>query len=126
MNWRDDSEESIVERLNAPYDGIYFDIEYNDFWWDAWGTRPTKLNDALTVAKEVLSNVPRLMPIYGHRYIPQEPALAGNPVFSVMQTDVIYYGNDLVSYFANEFHLTVFESVTSPRHIEFWSELAGI
>ena len=29
--------------------------------------------------------------------------LAGNPVFSVHQTDIIYYGCDLWDYFLNEF-----------------------
>ena len=122
-NWRRSSEDSIMTRLNAPYEGIYFDIEYNNFWWEAWGARPATLQDALVVAKEALHHIPRLIPLYSHRYIPQEPFLAGNPVFSVVQTDIIYYGNDLVSYFANEFHLAGFESVAAPRHIRFWSEL---
>jgi len=36
-------------------------------------------------------------------YLPAEPLLAGNPVFSVYQTDIIHYGCDLWDYFVNEF-----------------------
>ena len=56
-----------------------------------------------------------------------EPVRAGNPVFSVYQTDIIYYGGDLLSYFACEFH-GVAKWHTPPldvRPIRFWSELAG-
>ena len=48
-------------------------------------------------------------------------------VFSVYQTDIIIYGNDLLSYFAHEFH-GVAKWHTPPldaRTIRFWSALAG-
>jgi hypothetical protein len=44
-----------------------------------------------------------LVAVYGHRYIPAEPGLAGNPVFSIHQSDVIVYGSSLASYLAAEF-----------------------
>lgn len=52
----------------------------------------------LTRPLNVLKAAPRLIPICSHRYIPEEPHDAGNPVFSVMQSDVIYYGADLANY----------------------------
>lgn len=63
--------------------------------------------------------------MYGHRYIPAEPDLPGNPVFSVYQTDVILYGVDLRSYLAAEFGTaTTSETVLpEPRRIRFWTEL---
>jgi hypothetical protein len=72
---------------------------------------------------------PTLIPIYAHRYLPAQPVLAGNPVFSVYQTDIMHYGNDLASYFAHEFGFTLpstFENLQQPQnHIEFWDALSG-
>jgi hypothetical protein len=39
------------------------------------------------------------------RYIPAEPNESRNPVFSVHQTDIIHYGNDLADYFQREFQV---------------------
>jgi hypothetical protein len=39
---------------------------------------------------------PRLVPVYSHRYAPAAPAPAGSPELSVHQTDIIYYGPNLV------------------------------
>jgi hypothetical protein len=50
--------------------------------------------------------------------------MAGNPVFSVYQTDVIYYGFDLPSYLFEEFGVpNPFPRPERPREIELWSEL---
>jgi hypothetical protein len=63
-----------------------------------------------------------LVPLISHRYIPSEPNEAGNPVFSVYQSDVIYYGADLADYFEHE--LDGWAPVTTPiKHIRFWSDL---
>jgi len=62
--------------------------------------------------------------VYFHRYIPARPHLSGNPVLSVYQTDIIYYGNDLTDYFRNEFQVPLPEETTNtPRLIEFWTEI---
>ncbi len=67
-----------------------------------------------------------MIPVFSHRYIPSEPCLPGNPVFSIMGTDILYYGYDLTSYFFAEFQVPA-PAVTAmvPRHIAFWSELFG-
>ena len=48
-------------------------------------------------------------------------------MFSVYQTDIIIYGNDLLSYFAHEFGgvATWHTPPLDARSIRFWSELAG-
>ena len=64
-----------------------------------------------------------LIPIFWHLYIPERPHDLGNPVFSVHQLDVLCYGYDLSSYFANEFRFKLpagFEEKTV-KTIEFWS-----
>jgi hypothetical protein len=40
----------------------------------------------------------KLIPIFVHRMMPDDPHLAGNPVFSVHQTDIIHYGFALADY----------------------------
>lgn len=41
---------------------------------------------------------PKLLSLCSHRYLPADPAPLGSPVFSVVQTEVIHYGVDLVDY----------------------------
>ena len=53
--------------------------------------------------------------------MPDEPHLAGNPVLSVWQTDIIYYGFDLADYLRHEFRLR--DRASEPkavRPIRFW------
>jgi hypothetical protein len=126
-DWRDGDEPQLRSVLDWPLEGMQFDVQNNAFWLDEWGPRPESLEDAFQVAAQAVASAPRLVPIYSHRYIPADPARAGNPVFSVYQTDIIIYGNDLLSYFANEFH-AVARWYTPPldvRTIRFWSEHAG-
>lgn len=126
-NWREHESEAIRDQLGWPFEGMAFDIEHNVFWWDAWGARPDNLDDALAVARGHVAAAPRLIPINAHRYIPAEPALVGNPVFSVYQTDIICYGSDLETYLRCEFHRLPYEEAVrrEPRTIRFWSELVA-
>jgi hypothetical protein len=125
LDWRAPESDELLERLAWPFDGIAFDIEHNKFWWREWGSRPPVLSDAIAKAKDAVALAPRLVPIYSHRYLPSEPAVAGNPVFSVYQTDIIYYGTDLRRYFACEFGGLDHAEATRGdlRHIRFWSDL---
>lgn len=127
VNWRCETEDEIVNRLQWPYDGICFDIEHNVFWPAMWGKRPSSLEKAFAIAKTALGAAPKLIPICGHRYIPDSPHEAGNPVFSVYQTDIIYYGSDLANYLENEFAYyfsrTADLSPSGVKHMEFWSSL---
>lgn len=126
-NWRDPDSEVIRRRLAWPYEGICFDIEHNDFWLEAWGTRPASLEEAFIVAKRHVERAPKLIPIRGHRFIPEQPHEAGNPVLSVHQTDIIRYGASLGDYLAREFRYFFGGTagrVGGPiRTIEFWSDL---
>ncbi len=80
-------------------------------------------------AREIGAGAP-LIPIYSHRYIPSAPSEAGNPILSVYQTDVIYYGSDLEDYFVNEFfdkenrfNRSGGRVVKPRRNVPFWGEL---
>ncbi len=102
-----------------------FDIEHNDFWWEAWGKRPPALSEACAIAQAKVEGTPRLIPVYGHRYLPAEPASSGNPVFSVHQTDIIVYGRDLRTYLACDFGPVDWSEAVrgNLRRIRFWSDL---
>jgi len=131
-NWRTgkrkrgDREISIADLIDWPLEGMCFDIERNGFWIRDWGARPDDLQEAFKVAWKMVKEAPTLIPVFSHRFLPAEPALDGNPVMSVYQTDIIYYGRDLTSYLANEFELPIKEQGNGnkePRRIRFWSDI---
>jgi len=120
-DWRDLDNAYIRDRLQWPTEGVLFDVERNDFWMAEWGEPPLRLDEALALAARKVAEAPRLVPVAAHRYIPTEPHLEGNPVISVYQTDIIYYGRDLADYFRNEYHDTQWRRFTGPfRKIRFW------
>lgn len=78
---------------------------------------------AIERARKEYEKAPLLSPIYSHRYIPAIPYEANNPIFSIRQTDIIYYG----TYFMVEFNLMQqqnldFEQI---KEVPFWSKLVG-
>ena len=90
----------------------------------SWGVKPSNLAEALQVAQKEVSRAPVLIPVYSHRYIPSEPELVSNPVYSVYQTDIIYFGYDLAGYFHMEFNVPKPKwAAKSPRAIRFWEDL---
>ncbi|MEW4370997.1 SMI1/KNR4 family protein [Paenibacillus kandeliae] len=126
--WGDFSKRGIAlmqQYLNAPLEGILFDIQYNSFWYPAWGERPANHQAAQEIARQQYSQLPKLIPIYGHRYMPTEPHEVGNPVLSVHQTDVIPYGVDLEDYVQIEFGDKLYTDMQFEKikHIRFWLEL---
>jgi hypothetical protein len=115
---------ALAGLVAAPVAGIVFDVQHNDLWLEDWGTRPAGTEDAVAMAEAALADAPPLVPVWGHRYIPTEPHAAGNPVLSVVQTDIIVYGNDLSDYFAREFRLIPRTETAgvSPKQIPFWGQ----
>lgn len=103
VDWRGGADDELAARLAAPLDGVLFDVELGGFWPGSWGPRPIGDAEALATARRRLADWPRLVPIYGHRYLAAAPSPAGAPVFSVVQTDVIIYGADLLDYLRREF-----------------------
>lgn len=120
-NWRSDDLTEFREWFDIPLQGVLFDVERNGFWLDEWGLRPQSTPDALELVTELILAAPRLIPIYLHRMMPDEPHSPGSPVFSVHQTDIIYYGFDLADYLCHEFHLPDRRNPwTQPNPIRFW------
>jgi hypothetical protein len=128
-DWSDSSKKNqaiIRAALEWPSKSIMFDVEHNCFWLQDWGERPTQIQEALRVAKDRLAEIPALIPICAHRYLPSEPCDAGNPILSVWQTDIIYYGSDLYEYFSIEFGEKSWKDMQFDgikRDIPFWGRL---
>ena len=111
--------------LKWPIEGVLFDVEHNSFWLNAWGTQPIKLRIKIETARQQMESAPKLIPIYAHRYISSTPNEAGNPVYSVHQTDVIFDGQDIWEYFEVEFKEKNQQSIEfgKIKHIPFWHDL---
>lgn len=122
-NWHHASFDDLRSRFELPLDGIYFDVEHNNFWLPEWGGRPSTPDGRREVVRRAIELAPRLIPIFSHRFLPSAPYADGNPVFSVHQTDIIYYGNDLAGYFHNEFRVPIPEwAAKEARPIHFWDD----
>jgi hypothetical protein len=101
-----------------------FDVHNNVFWPASWGERPDDPGDREHRARVNLARVPRLVPIYSHRYLTVDPEYRPSPVFSVHQADVIYYGDDLLDYVAHECKVPPLHPLPGRAHAPFWSDLA--
>jgi hypothetical protein len=122
-DWRRGEPSQLAGSLTWPVDSALFDVRNNEFWPRTWGTRPVNETEAVAVARRHLEEMPTLVPVHGHRYLPAAPAPSPAPVFSVYQTDVIYYGNDLADYIEHEFGITTWTPRPTAR-IPFWCDLA--
>jgi hypothetical protein len=128
-NWRDLDNNNLKIHMGGPLHGILFDVEHNNFWLEELGDKPTELEEAKKMMTEAVNKAPRLIPIYSHRFLPSEPLEENNPILSVHQTDIIYYGNNLWKYLEVEFgsepsQLVIYAGETEePKKIKFWSKI---
>lgn len=127
-DWRNSNEgnvRQIKEVINMPLQGLIFDLKSNNFWCDKFGEKPESIEDARNVLIEHYKRAPQMIPIYGHRYMPFFPNETNIPVFSIMQSDIIYYGMDLVSYLEIEFGFKQHGELIQAkiRYVDFWSDL---
>lgn len=71
---------------------------------------------------EKYKTAPQLIPIYSHRYISYIPDGENIPIFSIAQSDIIYYGRNLIFYFEDEFDIKE-HGDNECQYIKFWSNL---
>lgn len=124
VDWRHGSSGSLNGRLSWPIEGVIFDVQNNGFWPTSWGERPSDSGPIERQARDYLARVPQLVPLFSHRYLAAGAAYAPSPVFSVYQTDVIYYGDNLLDYIAHEFNVPPLCPSRKRPHVPFWSDLA--
>ena len=124
-DWRDGGPDGLHEQLGWPVEGALFDIENNALWHPAWGQRPADISMALNTARRHLTQAPKMIPVYAHRYLPAGRGTHGHPVLSIYQTDIIVYGIDLADYIHNEFSgsgWSISAGWTPPPMVPFWSD----
>jgi hypothetical protein len=121
FDWLKADDATIQKMLDWPFESFWFDVEQADAWPE-WGDRPERLADQHARLKEIFVGAPRLIPLFGHRYLPEEPGETGNPVFSVYQMDVVCYGTDLVDWIARETHGWDCRPWPPIKEIRFWSD----
>jgi hypothetical protein len=124
-DWRDGDPGDLHERLGWPIEGALFDVGNNALWHPAWGQRPADISMALNTARRHLTQAPKMVPVYAHRYLPAGRGTHGHPVLSIYQTDIIVYGIDLADYIHNEFSgagWSISADWTPPPMVPFWSD----
>lgn len=126
-DWRNLQSPMLEDKLAWPCDGFAFDINNGVFWHHTWEQRPGNTEDAIKTAARELANVPSLIPIACHVYLPAQPKAAGNPPLSIYQTDIIYGGRNLSDYLLR-FMKGLDSDWTLPRcdevqRLRFWSDV---
>lgn len=123
--WNDFSESNILrikERINFPIKGVMEDV-ISGYWLDSWGERPNNAEEIKKISLFHMNKAPKLIPIYSHRYIAQIDGIEDPPIISVMQTDIIYYGNNLFDYFKREFLRDTSAKLERPVSIPVWGDI---
>ena len=121
--WNDFSEENvraITDRMAFPINALRGDVE-DWFWLDKWGDDPDTKEEALAIFDEIAARSPKMIPIFGHRYM---PAFDGAPVISTVGRDTIYYGRDLAEYLQHEFlNIKLSPCKKKIKRIILWSDV---
>ena len=125
FDWINETDEVIRECLEWPFESFLFDAQHG-LWWPEWGERPVDSTAVKEQLQTIFASAPKLIPVYSHRYIPEEPGEAGNPIFSVYQMDVIIYGANLADFIERELDAPIDGSCPQPdwptvKRIPFWT-----
>ena len=125
-DWHNDPQGVFDHYKALIEDRLLFDVEKSDFWHPLFGEKPDSIllakEHALTVFRSAA--IPRLIPIYGHRFM-----IAGHddsPVISYMgPADTVVYGVTLKVYLEYEFLDQVDPGAgwAAPDTIPFWSDV---
>ncbi|RDY26896.1 hypothetical protein [Lachnotalea glycerini] len=125
-NWRNNSSENIKyikEIINTPVMELSENTDDID-WCEEWGEEPTEIEKRRKIINEKLRSAPKIIPIYSHRYLACIETKQ-NPIFSICGTDVVYYGENLLSYFEIEFGSKEYNTMNYENisYIPFWSDM---
>jgi hypothetical protein len=130
-DWRDDPAAQLAGWNQGVLSGIQFDIRENEFWSTHFGPRPDAIDDRLSAAATAVAALPQLFPIHGHSAVPATIAdgfasASGNPVLSIVQTDVIVYADDLAGFLHRDFGVPLpLWQKEGERRFTFWSDLTN-
>ena len=124
-NWRDLESPDLQKQIEWPCQGILDEVRESEFWLESWGPRASSKSEALAEATARLNAAPKLVPIYSHRYICEEPFVEGNPVISAWGSDIIRVGSNLTVYLSNEFRFSrsAVDVSGDSAKVPFWTEI---
>ena len=107
----------IIALIFLPVIGLVFYIFFGR------SLRGQRMISRMNKQKMITNMAPKLVPIFSHRYIPFIPNDLNIPIFSIVQSDIIYYGRNLISYLEVEFKLKQYNNndITG-KYIDFWSD----
>jgi hypothetical protein len=100
--WRNPGAEDLRQQVEWPTDCVRHAIS-NGHWPNGWVRRPSDPERMEAKAQRLLETVPRMVPVYAHRYLPAGRTTSGHPVLSIHTLDNIVYGLDLADYVGQEF-----------------------
>lgn len=122
FDWLTSDPAIIQERLDWPFEGFWFACQRNHVWWPEWGNKSPILAEQYERLREIFTAAPKLIPLIGHRYIPEDPFERDNPVLSVYGTDIICYGANLLDWIERELSGWHVKPLPQIKEITFWSE----
>ena len=102
FDWRRDDAD-IAYAFEWTLRGLLFDVENDDLWMESWARRPDTENGRKAQLSAVYADAPPLNPVFGHRFMLAQTLEAGNPMLSIWQADIIFYGANLRNFLLLEF-----------------------
>ncbi|WP_064965754.1 hypothetical protein [Tenacibaculum ovolyticum] len=122
-NWNTDID-NIRRELNYVYEDLLKDTLEHGLWLRSWGTKPESIDDRKKIFTRWYHNAPKLIPIYGHRFVISEPKEMDNTILSIMGSDTIIYGVNMRHYLLNELkeELGLYELVYDKEDDQYYPE----
>ncbi|MFI7511694.1 hypothetical protein ACIBSS_33285 [Micromonospora aurantiaca] len=120
-DWRGGDPEALRMHVNWELDFLIERVEDGE-WDPRWGSRPSTRDMASREARRVLLAAPKMVPVYGHRFLPAGRGSYGHPVLSMWGWDIIVYGADLLDYIGNEFDRTYDDRQQAEVTVPFWRD----
>jgi hypothetical protein len=124
FDWVTGDRAAVRKSLAWPFDSYWRSVHRHEIWWPEWGERPASPSDRREKLRLIFADAPKLIPLVGIRYIPDEPHEDGNPIFSVMASDIVHYGANLPHWLDLEQGRLTRQSGPWPpvKEIRFWGQ----
>jgi hypothetical protein len=101
-NWQTDTH-LLTNAYQQIIDDLRYEVVHNNVWKPGWGRKPVSKYGQSQQIGVLISQAPKLIPIYDHRFLLSEPYQAGNPVISIRQSEIVIYAPDFYSFLCKDF-----------------------
>lgn len=93
---------AIRNAVEGEFEGLAGDVEHY-LWFPSWGKRPESTEERWHILRKIFDAAPRLIPIFGHRFLLSDESAAGSAVFSMHHSDIVVHAATLREYLLAEF-----------------------